>query len=216
MTRDCDVRVTTRRRGGGIVAAMNSDTLIKAAAPLAGAAALIGIPADLYHFTIDGRAEASGTLAFKFHGIALIVAFSLAIVVLAGMALRMGDRLGRLGAVGVAMAFFGTVLVTGDIGSEVFWMPSLGEAMSDPTGYTLTSIIVSFAIYAIGWLLVAVAAIRSGMVATPAAALLILGAIIGFTPLPGSYIVLLLGIALTAKSLTAPALELRAAAPTPA
>lgn len=182
---------------------MNSDTLIRSAAPLAAAAAVIGIPADLYHFTIDGRVEASGSVGFKLHGIALILAFSLAVLVLAGMAFRMGDRLGRLGLAGAGMAFFGTVLVVGDISTEAFWMPTAGETVAEPGGYTLATIIASFGLYALGWLLVAVAAIRSGLVATPAAALLILGAVIGFTPLAGSYILLLIGIALSARSLTA-------------
>ena len=180
---------------------MNTDTLIRAAAPSAAVAALIGIPADVYHFTIPGRAEASGDLAFKLHGVALMLAFTLAIVALAGMALRLGDRLGRAGGIGVVLAFVGTVLVVGDISSEAIWMPSLGEAMDEPSGYTLAAIVVSFGLYAAGWLLVGIAAARSGLVPTPAAVLLCLGAVIGFTPLPGSYILLLAGIAITARAL---------------
>ncbi len=184
---------------------MNSDLLIRSAAPAAATAALIGIPADLYHFTIEGRAEASGTLAFKLHGIALIAAFCLAVVALAGMALRLGDRLGRIGSAGVVLAFLGTILVVGDISTEAFWMPLAPQVLDDPSGYTLATIVVSFGIFALGWLALGIAVIRSGAGASPAAALLILGAIVGFTPLPGAYVLLLAGIAATARSLAMPA-----------
>lgn len=182
---------------------MNTDTLTRAAAPAAATAALIGIPADVYHFLIPSRSEEAGTVLFKLHGILLVVAFCLAIVALAGMALRLDES--RTLTAGVVLAFVGTVLVAGNIATEAFWMPMAPETLDDPTGYTLATIVVSFAIFAAGWLLVGIAAARSGLVATPAAVLLCLGAIIGFTPLPGAYILLLAGIAITARSLTAPA-----------
>lgn len=180
---------------------MTTERIIGAAGPAAALAALTGIPADAYHFTISSRADEAGTILFKLHGLLLVAAFCLAIVALAGIALRIGDRLGGAGRAGVLLAFAGTVLVVGNITTEAFWMPMAGEAISDPTGYTLAAIIASFAVFSLGWLLTGIAAARTGLVATPAAALLCLGAIVAFTPLPGAYILLLAGLAATGRSL---------------
>jgi hypothetical protein len=181
---------------------MHSDLITRAAAPSAVTAAVIGIPADVYHFLIPGRAEEAGTVLFKLHGILLVAAFCLALVALVGIALRMGERAGRAGTAGTVLAFVGTVLVVGNIATEAFWMPLAPEVLDDPTGYTLATIIVSFGIFALGWLLVGISVARSGLAATPAAVLLCLGAVVGFTPLPGAYILLLAGLATTAASLT--------------
>ena len=183
---------------------MNSEHLIRLAAPAAAAAALIGIPADLYHLTIDGRAEAAGTLLFKLHGIGLVVAFLLSLVALAGVALRLGDRLGRVGVAGVLAAFAGTVLVIGNISTEAFWMPLAPEVIDDPTGYTLTTIVLSFGLFSAGWLTLGIVVLRTGLVPSPAPLLLCLGALIRFTPLPGAYVLLLLGIAATTRALAHP------------
>lgn len=184
---------------------MNSGHLIRLAAPAAAVAALIGVPADLYHLPLDSRAEAAGTLLFKLHGIGLVVAFLLALVALAGLALRLGDRLGRVGVAGVLAAFAGTVLVIGNISTEAFWMPLAPEVLDDPTGYTLITIVLSFGIFSAGWLAVGVVTLRTGLIPSPAPLLLCLGALVGFTPLPGAYILLLLGIAATTRALAHPA-----------
>jgi hypothetical protein len=115
----------------------------------------------------------------------------------------MGDRLGAAGRIGVPVAFAGTLLAVVNIGTEAFAMQLAPEALGDPSGYPLVVIIVSFALFSLGWLLVGVAAARSGLGSSPAAVLLIVGALIGFTPLPGSYVLMLAGIALTARTLTA-------------
>src|SRR5687768_10361923 len=106
--------------------------------PAAVAAAAIGIPADLYHFTIDTRVAVADTLLFKVHGWLLVVAMGLLVVVLAGIAHRLTGRDGRLDAVPLsilAATFSGTLLVLGNISTEAFVMPQAGEAVSDPTGY---------------------------------------------------------------------------------
>jgi hypothetical protein len=180
---------------------MNSSLLIRAAAPSAALAALVGIPADLYHFTITSRAEAAGELLFRLHGLGLMVAFLLVLVALMGTAARVGPRLGRGGAVGVTAAFAGTVLVLGDLSRETFWTPLAPELLDVPAGAALAMVVGSFALFSAGWLLLGVAVARTGLVALPAAVLLGVGAFVAFTPVPGAYILLLAGIAAVTRSL---------------
>lgn len=172
--------------------AMTTDQIIRAAAPCAIAAALLGIPADLYHFTIDSRAEEAGTFLFKAHGALLVVAMGLLVVTLAGVALNVR----RISTTGVICAFAGTLLVLANIATEAFAMPAAPEPLSDPQGYWLAVIIISFALFSFGWLLIAVSAMRAGALAKGPGILLCAGALIAFTPLQGAYILLLAGIAL--------------------
>ena len=185
---------------------MNAHTLTRYAAPAATAAAVLGIPADLYHFTMSSRAEAAGEFLFKVHGMLLVAAFCLALVALWGMATSVGDRLGRLGWAGFSLAYVGTILAIADIAREAFWMPLAPELMDNPTGYTLAMIVGSFAAFSSGWLLFGAALARRGIVSMKAALPLCTGAFIAFVPIPAAYVVLLIGIAVTARSLagTAP------------
>ena len=180
---------------------MNADQIIRAAAPAAVAAAALGIPGDLYHFTIESRAESAGEVLFKAHGALLVVAMGLLVVVLAGMALRLGDRASRTGTV---LAFAGTLLVLANIATEAFAMPAAPEPLSDPEGYWLFVIILSFAMFSLGWLLVGISAMRAGAVPRGAGLVLCAGAVVAFTPIQGAYILLLAGVAAAAVAMAAP------------
>lgn len=168
------------------------------------AAAVIGIPADLFHFTIDSRSAASSSLGFRLHGIALVTAFTLLLLALAGIVLAQRGRAGRLGLVGGLVALAGTSLVVGDLAKEAFGLPLAPEQLGDPTGYYLGVVVLSFGLLALGWLLTAVAARRAGVAGAPAAALLGLGAVLAFPPIPGAYVTLLLGVAVVTSRLPAP------------
>ena len=168
-------------------------------APAAVAAAAIGVPADLFHFTIDSRVSVADTVLFKVHGWLLVLAMALLVVALAGIAQRLAGRDGRLAPVQlsvIAMTFAGTLLVLGNISTEAFVMPQAGEAVSDPAGYWLTVTIASYALFGFGWAAVAVLCARAKLVPWNVAALLVVGGVIGFSPLPGSYVLLLAGVAL--------------------
>ena len=195
------VSIDEAARRLGDAAAMNAHRLTRAAAPSAAVAALVGIPADLYHFTMGSRAEAAGDLLFRLHGIGLIVAFCLAIVALAGITAHLGDRLGRAGLSGAVLAVIGTALVMGDVAREAFWLPLAPEVLDEPAGSALALVIVSFALFSAGWGLLSVAVARTGLVPRRAAVLLGVGACVAFTPVPGAYILLLAGLAATARSL---------------
>ena len=184
---------------------MTIDQLHRIAARAAVAAAAIGIPADLFHFTIESRAAASQSLAFRLHGIGLVTAFTLLLLALASIVLAQRGRAGRLGLVGAAVALAGTALALGDIAKEAFGLPLAPAQLGEPQGYYLGVVITSFSLLALGWLLTAVAARRAGIASAPAAALLGVGAVLAWPPIPGAYITLLLGVAVVASRLPASA-----------
>ncbi len=183
---------------------MTLDQLHRSATRAGLAAAAVGIPADLFHFTIESRAAASQSVAFRLHGIALVLAFTLLMLALAGIVLAQRDRAGRLGRIGGLLALLGTALVIGDLAKEAFALPLAPAELGDPQGFFLAVVVVSFALLALGWLLTAVAAHRAGVASGRAAALLGIGAVLAFPPIPGAYVVLLLGVAVVAGRLPFP------------
>lgn len=176
-------------------AAPGVPTLVRLALPAGVLAAVVGVPSDLYHFTIESRAAAVNEFLFTAHGIGLTAAMVLASVALLGLAVRAGESLGRAGRTCVALAYVGTLLVLGNISTEAFQMRLAPEALDDPAGISLIAIIVSFALLAIGWFGVSLSLGRHELVSPGVTLLLCLGAVYGFTPFPGSYVLLLLGIA---------------------
>jgi hypothetical protein len=182
---------------------MTLDQLRRTAARAALAAAVLGVPADLFHFTITSRAEASQSLAFRLHGIALVTAFTLVLLALAAIVLAQRDRGGRLGRTGGLLALAGTALVIGDLAKEAFALPLAPAQLGEPRGSTLAVVIASFAMLTAGWLLTAVAAHRSGIASRPAATLLGVGAVLALPPIPGAYVVLLVGVAVVTRRLPA-------------
>lgn len=187
---------------------MTVDSIRRTAGAAGLAAVLLGVPADLYHFTIDSRTAAAGTLAFRLHGIALVLAFSLVLLALAGLVLAMAGRAGRLGAAGAGCAFLGGTFVIGDLAKEAFGLPLAPEQLGDPTGYYLAVVVLSFGLLAAGWAMTAIALRRAGVISGRASTLLLVGAVLAFPPIPGAYLTLLIGIAVATGPLRA-----RAAAP---
>lgn len=167
-------------------------TLARLAPNAAVAAACLGIPGDLYHFATPSLTAASHTLLFKVHGVLLVTAMILLLVALLGFAAGLGERLGRDGLAVLAVAFVGTVLVIANIATEAFTFPQAAEHL-DPQGYWLAVIILSFGLYAVGWLGIAVLAARRRMAPPAATILLGVGAVYAFTPFPGAYLGLLVG-----------------------
>ena len=183
---------------------MTENLFTRLTAPAAVAAAALGVPADLYHFTIDSRSSVADTLLFKVHGWLFILAMGLLVLALAGIASRLAGRDGRLDAgplAVLAMTFSGTLLVLGNISTEAFVMPQAGEAVDGPVGYWLTITVASYALFGFGWAGVGVVCARAGLVPWKVAALLVVGGVIGFSPLPGSYILLFVGVALLGSTI---------------
>lgn len=169
--------------------------LVRLAVPAGLVAAAVGVPSDLYHFTIETRAAASDEFLFTAHGLGLVTAMVLASVALLGLALRAGPVLRAPGRACVALAYVGTLLVLGSISTEAFQMRLAPEALDDPTGYSLVAVVVSYGIFAVGWFGVALTLGRHELVSPGVTLVMCLGALYAFTPFPGSYVLLLLGLA---------------------
>ena len=187
---------------------MTVDQIFRTARRAGLAAAVIGIPSDAFHFTMaDGRAAASGSFGFRLHGLGMLTAFTLALLALGALALAQQGRGGRRGAVGAGLALFGMTFVIADLGKEAFGLPLAPAALGEPQGYYLLVVIASFAALTVGWVLTALSLRRTGALSGPANGLLVVGALLALPPIPGAYIVLLLGIAVAASQLRAPAAE---------
>ena len=184
---------------------MTLDPLVRTARRAAVAAAVLGVPADAFHFTMTSRADASQSLAFRLHGLALVSAFTLTLVAFAALLLVQQGRAGRLGAAGGLLTLFGTTFVIGDLAKEAFGLPLAPEALGEPQGYYLLVVVVSFLTLAAGWVLTAVALRRTGLLSGPATVLLVVGALLAVPPIPGAYVVLLVGIAVAVLQLPAAA-----------
>jgi hypothetical protein len=189
---------------------MTLDSLVRAARRAGIAAAVLGIPADAFHFTITSRADASQSMAFRAHGLGLITAFTLTLVALAALVLVQQGRAGKLGAAGALLTLFGTTFVIGDLAKEAFALPLAPVVIDNAQGYYLLVVVASFLVLAAGWVLTAIALRRAGLLSGPATALLVAGAVLAIPPMPGSYILLLLAVAFAVTRLPAVAPSERA------
>lgn len=172
------------------------------AAPVAIGAGALVVLGDLYHPLWDAldwgeRSELLTDPLYRAHGLAIAVGLALALFALAGLALR--QRFGTLGWIGVVVAFVGTTLVAGDYWAESVVTPGVVAASplladADASGGHLATVIVAFALYAVGWLLVGIATWRAKALPRWVAALVMVGAVIGFTPFAGSNLLLGAGI----------------------
>src|SRR5688572_27481901 len=86
--------------------------------PAAVLAALLGVAGDAYHFQLNDRSEVANSLGYRLHGIALMLAFLLAIFALVRLALLADQRWGIVGRIGFALALGGTITTIADIWAE--------------------------------------------------------------------------------------------------
>ena len=162
---------------------------------------VLGIAGDAYHFTLDDRGVVGNTLGYRLHGIALMLAFFLAILALVRLALLADQRWGLVGKIGFVLALAGTITTIADIWAETIVLPGVTKTAPellelDATGFHLAMVASTFlGLFALGWLLVAIASMRSGTGSKVAAIAMIPAAIIAGLPIGGSYILLLVALA---------------------
>ena len=97
---------------------------------------------------------------------------------------RESAALGRLGLIGYAAAFLGTLMVAGDWWFEAFAIPMIATAAPEvldlpPSGPLLAGAITTIGLYTVGWTLFGVAALRARAFPLPAALLLLAGGLAG-------------------------------------
>jgi hypothetical protein len=153
----------------------------------AGIVLLIG---DLFVLFVDfdnfDTSEASSP-AFIISGVLLLLG---AVVLLLALVRLYGEQWpawGGFGRPAVTIAFLGGVLVAGAFWADLFVYPFLADeapevASSDPSGWFIRGFLLSFALSALGWLLVGIAILRSRQVPRWVAVLLIVGAVASLIP----------------------------------
>lgn len=170
---------------------------------------LLGVAGDAYHlFVLDDRPTQAATLGYRLHGFALMC--GLVLLVLAAPALARGA--GRLLRVALPVLTLGTALVVGDIWAETVVSPGVvGDSVAllgeDIGGFHLAAVIAAYLLFAVGWLLYAMDALRGRWCPRPIALLLAIGAVLAFLPIGGSYVLLslgMLGVGLTSRDAPSP------------
>jgi hypothetical protein len=125
----------------------------------------------------------------------------LLLVGLVGLYVRQSEAAGILGLVGFVVAFLGTALALGAVWASLFVAPYLaveapGVLDTEPTGALALGFTLTFLVFfPLGWLLFGIAALRARIYPRAAAIVLIVGAVIGFLPIPLTSIVLNVAIA---------------------
>ncbi len=187
---------------------MAPSTLTRFAAPIAFTAAalviltrivsLLNVPADgdALKIYVVGTTHAANSVAS-------IIAFAALILALVALDGRRDRETGILGAVGVGAAVIGTVFMAGDWWYEAFsvpWMADIAPSVFETgaAGRLLVGGLASFALFAVGWALYAIASLRARTFPPAIAATILVGGIASGLPFGAAYlygnIVLGLGI----------------------
>jgi len=187
---------------------MSPSPLTRFAAPIAITAAALVILTrivSILNVPADGdalKAYVVGTTQ-AVTSVASIVAFAMLILALVALDGRRDRAAGTLSAVGVAAALIGTVFMTGDWWYEAFsvpWMADIAPSAFETgaAGRLLVGGLASFALFAVGWALYAIASLREGTFPTAISATILVGGIASGLPFGSAYlygnIVLGLGI----------------------
>lgn len=153
----------------------------------AGIVLLIG---DLFVLFVDfdnfDTSEASSP-AFIISGVLLLLGAVVLLLALVRLYSEQWPAWGGFGRPAVTIAFLGGVLVAGAFWADLFVYPFLADeapevASSDPSGWFIRGFLLSFALSALGWLLVGIAILRSRQVPRWVAVLLIVGAVASLLP----------------------------------
>jgi len=181
---------------------VSSSSLIRLsglAAVVAGVLLLIG---DLLSFTIESEnmSESATTAPYVFTFLLYLIGIVLLLIGLVGLYVRQSEASGILGLVGFLVAFLGTALVLGAVWAQLFVAPSVAvEAPefldTEPTGALALGFTLTFALVALGWLLFGMATLRARVYPRSAAIVVIVGAVVGFLPIPASGIILDVAVA---------------------
>jgi hypothetical protein len=151
-----------------------------------------------YMFTEAPFSETARTIPFVVQQVLFLLANMLLIDGLVSLYVRQSETAGILGLAGFLVALVGTVLVAGASWAEVFVAPTAAvEAPvlldEEPTGALALGFTLTFLIFALGWLLFGVTALRARVYPRIAAIILVVGAAITFFPLP--FTALVFGVA---------------------
>lgn len=151
--------------------------------------ALIALTTAIGRFVSDPEhlAQTSGEPAAVINGVVALIASVLLVFVLIALYEQQGDRGGSLRVVAFTVALVGTVLLAGDFWFETFVVPYLADVApatlgGDPGGALLIGAVVTFTVFAVGWLLFGITSYRDRSLPRAPVILLAAAAVLGAPP----------------------------------
>jgi hypothetical protein len=173
---------------------MTSSTLTRLAGPAALAAGALMVTGELVilPFDVTEHVATSTNAVFQAGQVIYFLGFvALAVFLLASSRLQ-DDQGGRLGVTATVAALIGTLALGGDLWFETFAVPWIAEATpaafdSDPSVLLALGAISSYLLFAVGWALFGIAALRSRVYPAWAGVALAIGGVVGFQALLSPY-----------------------------
>lgn len=167
---------------------MSSSDLIRWSGLSAFAGGVLFVIADALEFLLfadQPDSVAATTNAWLIVDMFFLVAIGLILLALVGLYARQAQQAGILGRIAFLAALSGTVMMFGFIWAGAFILPAIADEApefmdSDPAGVLMVGVILTFALFVLGWLLFGLISLRANVLPRGAAALLIVGAILIF------------------------------------
>lgn len=127
--------------------------------------------------------EAAATSAWIIVQGAFLAAAVLIALGLVGLYVRQAQQTGTLGLLAFVVTFAGMMMTAGSSWSETFFGAWLAEAApelleAEPAGAFVAGLLLTFALFAIGWLLFGLASFRAEVLPRGAAVMLMIGAVL--------------------------------------
>jgi hypothetical protein len=149
---------------------------------------LLVIP-DTLSAAFDDLGEIAVTNGFFVQSLLTLLAGMLLLVALIGFYVTQSQAAGKLGLVGVLIAYIGTILMLGDFYANTFVTPlvalSVPEYLSSyDAGLLRIWFPLEFGLFAVSWLLFAIATLRARVYPGGAALLLLIGTVTALPPVP--------------------------------
>jgi hypothetical protein len=132
--------------------------------------------------------EIALTDGFLLQSLLTLLAGMLLLVTLIGLYVTQSESAGKLGAVGVLIAYVGTILMVGDFYANTFVTPLVAANVPEymdsyEAGMLRLWFPVEFGLFVASWFLFAIATLRAGVYSGGAALLLLIGTVIALLPL---------------------------------
>ncbi len=175
---------------------MSSVGLIRLGALAAVLSGILWIVGELLYLIPGLReftAEAATSGSYLFQSALFLLGGVLLLGALVGLYARHSETLGTLGRTGFLIALVGTALAVGSLWTSAFAIPAIAEdapalVEAGPPPIVLFGEILSWGLLTVGWVLLGVAILRTGVYPRLVAILLAIGAVIAFLPVPFSFI----------------------------
>jgi hypothetical protein len=147
----------------------------------------------------DRFSDAAKTALFELSSVLLLVGGFALLFALVGMHVRQGDRAGGFGLFAAIVAAVGTVLFCGLSWSQTFLDPAAAKVVpafldDQPPAVLIAGLYLSLALFAVGWVLYAIATLRARVFARVPAVILLVGAILALAPMPVGQTIVGLGL----------------------